>query len=147
MAAPAAADGALPAGMAPPASGSSLPPVEAYKEVTQRPLFSSTRQPQAESAPQSSGKGGALFLVGTIVTGHSRTALIKHGSPSVLVRLSEGQKIEGWTLQSIEPDRVTLLSGGTRQELKVKDQAAPPQPGAAMPMQLPAPTARRERER
>ena len=134
---PAVAGDSEPPARALPQAGTSLPPVEAYKEVTQRPLFSSTRHPQAETTQQNSGKAGALSLVGTIITGNSRTALIRHGNSGALARLSEGQKVEGWTLQSIQTDRVTLLGGGTRQELKLKDQGPPPE-GAALPPQGPA---------
>lgn len=125
-AAPVASDGAPPARPVAPGAGTSLPPVESYGEVTRRPLFSSTRQPAPPEAQEGSGKAGSLALVGIIIGDDGRTALIEHGQPAALVRLKEGQTIEGWTLKTILPDRVTLLGGGSQQELRFKDRSAPP---------------------
>jgi general secretion pathway protein N len=129
--------GAVPPLPAQPAS-STLPPMEAFSEVTRRPLFSSTRQPPPpEAVKETQGNSSTFALLGIIISDGGRIALIEYGRPPAMVRLKEGQAVEGWTLQSILPDRVVLQRGATDQELKLKDRAGQPaqagQPGQPRP--------------
>jgi type II secretory pathway component PulC len=114
-----------------------LPPIEGYSEVTRRPLFSPTRQPPANVVQDTQGNTGDFTLQGIIITDDGKVALIEYGRPPVLARLKEGQAVEGWTLQSILPDRVVLQHGGSEQEIRLKDRAGQPvqprQPVAAPP--------------
>lgn len=137
---PAAAAG-LPAAQSAPA----LPPISAYAEVTERPLFSPSRQPAPpEAAQEDLGNSSAFTLLGIVISEGERMALIEHGKPGVVARLKEGQAVEGWRLQAIEADRVILEHGGTQQPLKLKDLKD--RPGAAQPVVrpgLPVPGSRR----
>ena len=127
-AAPAAAAAGDPAPALPPQPSSfTLPPIETYAEVAQRPLFSPTRQPPPPEAAQDAlGKSSGFALIGIIIVEDGRIALIQHGRPPVLARLKEGQVVEGWTVQSILPDRVMLQHGATEHELKLRDRPAQP---------------------
>jgi hypothetical protein len=116
-------------GAASDAPGFTMPPVRAYTEVLERPLFSETRRPSVDSptAPVDP-RSSAFNLVGTIISAHERRALIEHGQPPHLERLSEGQDIDGWSVESIRTDRVILTRADARLEVKVKDAPGAPAP-------------------
>jgi general secretion pathway protein N len=109
------------------APGFTMPPIRAYTEVLERPLFSETRRPSVDSpvAP-ADPRSSAFTLVGTIITAHEKHALVEHGQPPRLERVAEGQDIEGWSVESIRPDRVILTRADARLEVKVKDEPGPP---------------------
>jgi general secretion pathway protein N len=135
---PAAVAAPVPAALPKPPTSFKLPPLATYAEVTQRPLFSATRQPPPPEAGQDLlGKSNSFVLLGIILTPDERAVLIRHGHPAEIARLKEGQAVEGWTVQSILPDRITLQHGASEVELKLKDQPGnagapgmprPPQP-------------------
>lgn len=106
--------------------GFSMPPLRRYSEVRERPLFSETRRPAIDAGPAIDPRSSAFNLVGIVISAHERRALIEHGQPPHLERLSEGQDIDGWTVESIESDRVVLARADLRLEVKPKDGPAPP---------------------
>lgn len=121
------------AGAAPPLppqpASAPLPPLEAFAEVVRRPLFSPTRQPPSEAVKDTQGNAGNFALLGIIISNGVRVALLQHGRPPATARLKEGQGVDGWTIQSILPDRVVLQNGAAEQEIKLKDRPQqPPQP-------------------
>jgi hypothetical protein len=99
-----------------------MPPLNTYAEVVARPLFTSTRRPPVDVTP---GRPADFQLVGTIISTRDSQALLSHGVPPKIDRVALGQKIEGWTVQSIEPDRVVLVQGGSRAEIGTS--AKPPE--------------------
>jgi general secretion pathway protein N len=112
------------------APGFTMPPLRGYTEVLERPLFSETRRPSVDSpAAPVDPRSSAFNLVGTIITSHEHRALIEHGQPPKLERVAEGQDIDGWSVESIRPDRVILTRADARLEVRVKDE-----PGAPAPM-------------
>src|SRR5579883_792318 len=113
-----------------------LPPIETYAEVTERPLFSPTRRPPPpEAIPENIGNAGNFVLLGIVISDGSQTALIQHGRPPTLARLAEGQALEGWTVQSISANSVTLQNAGTQHTLKLKDLKERPAASAVTPRQ------------
>jgi general secretion pathway protein N len=122
----------------PQPASTTLPPIESYSEVTHRPLFSPTRQPPPpETVKETQGNPNNFALLGIVISDGGRTALVEYGRPPALARLKEGQAVDGWTLQSILPDRVVLQHGATEHEVRLKDRAGQPaqprQPGAVPP--------------
>jgi len=111
----------------PGAAGYALPAVQSFSAVTERPLFAQSRRPSAR-ADDSLGPWSSLVLSGIIISGDSREALITHGKPPVIVHLQEGQDIDGWTVTSIQPDRVVLRGASAEHELKLTDKPAPATP-------------------
>jgi hypothetical protein len=95
-----------------------LPPIDAFAEVTNRPLFSPTRRPP-EHAEDALGSTDELVLTGIVVSAFDRTALIRHGQPLKTARVREGQSIAGWTVRSISTDRVLIENAGTEHELRL----------------------------
>jgi general secretion pathway protein N len=123
---------APPNAAAPSGEGFTLAPLSSFAEVTERPLFSSTRRPPPPQASQEAIKqSGTLLLEGVILSKGQRLALISHGRPPTLSRLPEGHEVEGWTIVSIRPDGIVLQRDATRQELKLLDKPARQQKPAA----------------
>jgi general secretion pathway protein N len=121
----------LPADRAAPPTGNALPAepgfvprsFDAYAQVTQRPVFSPTRRPPAETAPPVL-QPGELVLAGIVGTEAERTALVLYGQPLKPVRLKEGQTVGGWTVRSILPDRILVEAAGTTRELRLRETSA-----------------------
>jgi general secretion pathway protein N len=121
--APPAADGKTSATSAPVAFA--LPPVQRFAVVTERPLFSPDRKPP-QHADDTAGAWSSFVLAGIIITSASREALVLHGKPQTIAHIQEGQALEGWTVTSIDPDRVVIRDGLSEHELKLTPKAPPP---------------------
>lgn len=98
-----------------------------FRAVAMRPLFYPTRKPWVPPpipeppppAPTPVATPPPLTsytLVGVVISGNVRSALVK-GEANKVVTLSEGQEIDGWTLQSITPERLLFRTGDTMFEL------------------------------
>jgi hypothetical protein len=109
----------------------SLPPVESFATVTDRPLFAQSRRPPAQGSDDSLGPWSGLVLAGVIISPTGRQALILHGKPQVAVHIAEGQDVDGWVVTSILPDRIVIRGGTSEHELRLLEKAAttpaPPQ--------------------
>lgn len=108
----------------------SLPPLQSFAVVTQRPLFSPSRQP----APAPSGELDAwssFVLAGIIISPDVREVMVLHNQPPTLIHLQEGEAIDGWTLESVFSDHVVFRNDTAKHELKLnviangKNSAAP----------------------
>jgi hypothetical protein len=97
-----------------------LPPASTFSEVVARPLFSDTRRPSAFAAAAADAHP-AFVLVGTVLSSQARDALIRHGQPARVDHVAEGQTIDGWTVDSIQADRVIFTNAGARLEVSAKD--------------------------
>ena len=95
---------------APPAAAFALPPIESFADVLARPIFSQTRRPPVDDVVVAVAPDPVLDirLRGVVLTGESRIALIIPAGGSDVVRLTENEKFEGWTLIAIEPDQVVF---------------------------------------
>ena len=102
-----------------------LPPLQRFGIVTERPLFSPDRKPP-QHADNTAGAWSSFVLAGIIITPQSREALVLHGKPPVVAHVREGQALEGWTIASIDPDRVVFRDGLNEHELRLTPKAAPP---------------------
>lgn len=102
-----------------------MPPADSYAEIETRPLFSNTRRPSAFAAATAQAHPN-FVLVGTILSHDERDALIKHGQPARVDHVTEGQAVDGWTVDSILPDRVIFTNAGARLEVKAKESDAAP---------------------
>jgi hypothetical protein len=99
------------------------PPISEYSEVVDRPLFYPTRRSSPVSPVETKGKSTNLTLIGTVVSGTSRHALVRRNPKARVERVSEGQDIDGWTVESIQSDGVVLSQAGARLNLKATAQA------------------------
>lgn len=109
----------------------SMPPLRNFAGVLSRPLFSETRRPPRQTVGAADMRDANFNLVGTILSAQERHALVEHGQPPRLERVSEGQDVDGWTVEQILPDRVIFGRGDTRVEIKPKDVSRGPPPRRA----------------
>lgn len=109
-----------------------------FAAFTARPLFVSTRRPPVEVAkiakpafePEPELKPtpaafavekGEFRLAGVVVDPGQAIGLLKRAGDVRAWRLSEGSKIDGWTVVSIAPDSVTLSRNGVRNVVALRD--------------------------
>ena len=104
-----------------------LPPVDAYSEIADRPVFSPSRRPPAyldeeleEVAAAPVRRQELEVTVVGIITGPRALALLQPRSSDRLVPLAEGQTLAGWTLTAIEPFRVVFRRDGEEQALELE---------------------------
>ena len=102
-----------------------MPPLQHFSAVTERPLFSPSRQPPLQASGDSEGAWSSFVLAGIVITPDSREALIRHGKPPTIAHLREGQDLEGWVVRSILPDRVVFAGGDTLHELRLTPKPPP----------------------
>lgn len=101
------------------------PPMAAFAEIDDRSVFNPDRV--RVSAPSVAGPTNAatlpsdLSLVGVILDGEKKLALIKSPEEPLAVGVSVGGMVEGWQVTRVEPDRVALRAGGPEQELMLTD--------------------------
>ena len=115
-----------------------LPPLETFAEVSERPLFSSSRRPISAETAAAVVQPLSASLAGIVISPSSSSIIVMHGDPPTLMRLKEGDDIDGWSIRSIEPSRVVLRRGAEEQQLKLHD-TAPPQVANAAPAPKPEP--------
>lgn len=125
--------------------------VEAFSVITERPLFSPSRRPNAprEAAPVSMPQPvapvplapPAATLVGILLSPEGGAAVLRlaDGKSSSLTR---GDRLGEWVLVEIEPDRIVLTSGGERHELTFP---TPQRSASPAPVELSNPQAPRRR--
>lgn len=93
-----------------------VPPVSALTETTARPLFSPTRRPvPGAAAAPAPGTAAALFnryrLQGVVIDGNRRRVLLAPAPGGKTLSIGEGESVDGWTIDRIAPERLTLRSG------------------------------------
>ena len=99
---------------------------EQSDEIRRRPLFWQDRRPLAsdasvavtEEAAEEAGEIKGVKLVGVFGSGDSAgvIALVKGKKQRIL----QGDAVQGWTLESVAPDRAVLATGDRRAELLLK---------------------------
>jgi len=108
-----------------------------YASIAERPLFNSDRKPDplppppAPPAPPKPqivlGDLNQLKLVGVILSGDNRIALVRRASAGTLT-LRVGDTLDGWKIEKIDAQGVGL-SGGDRQDAlripKAENRAVP----------------------
>src|SRR6266850_340516 len=84
-----------------------------YPAIAAHPLFYPSRVPWTPPPPPAPAPVvaapstlTAYNLVGVVVSGSMRSAMIKAGRADKTVTLSEGQALDGWTLKSITRERL-----------------------------------------
>lgn len=116
-----------------PLAPSSLSPLDAYTETLERPLFSMNRRPEDANASAASA-ANAFILTGVVITPTRREALLLPQRGKDVLRGKLGDWVNGWKLETIEPERVTLRRGTRQMDLVLErpwKTGASPTPQAA----------------
>lgn len=100
----------------------SAPSAASFDDIDAHPVFSASRAPIASHGTTTHGGTSSAFptdvsLIGVIIEGKTRLALVKTASEPFAQSVPEGGAIEGWTVSEIDPDKIVLASGVTKQEI------------------------------
>ncbi len=112
----------------PPEPQFSMLPIEDFQAILERPLFSPSRRPPTVGSVEFSAPTPdvSFLLKGILINGDEHTALFRSQRGDELMRLREGDKMEGWTLVRIEADQVILARGEIEKILELTyDPLAP----------------------
>lgn len=103
-----------------------LPPLGQYADIIARPLFNEDRRP-TETAPRVAGPAPDVNfrLIGVVMTTKKKEALFQLTRRNEVARGGLESWIEGWMIESIEPDRVMLRRGPNTTELSL-ERSSPP---------------------
>jgi general secretion pathway protein N len=107
-------------------------PLDNYEEIVTRPLFRPSRRPpdpeEAEAKSQQEiSKAQQLqihikdlfALNGVVVTDKKAVALLQDIKNNKSLRVSEGEKLEGWQIKQISPDSVLFSNNGRSEALEL----------------------------
>jgi hypothetical protein len=131
----AAAPAAVPAAdpVAPAAAASIVvPDRDSLAVIVERPVFSESRRPSR------SDEGPAptldFTLVGVVISGRERSAIVQPPRGGTVLRLAEGQEVGGWTVVEITPDHIVVRHDTTEAEMPLEyTTPAPPVQAAKTP--------------
>lgn len=96
--------------------------------IVNRPLFSVSRRPfvpvidDEPSMIQDQPGEMSLELVGTMLTGETHLALLRHSNDGLL-KLRLGQEVEGWLIDRIDQNRVRLQKDDKVEWLTIRTEA------------------------
>jgi hypothetical protein len=99
------------------------PSAASFGDIDAHPIFSASRTPIASHFDTAHGGGASgafptdVSLIGVIIEGQTRMALIKTASEPFARSVPQGGEIEGWTVSEVAPDKIVLSSGATKQEI------------------------------
>lgn len=136
----------IPTGAATPAPAGtvarfSLPELSTLSESVDRPLFYANRRPPPPDQVVAPGatpiQKGDFSLVGVSIRVDKREALLRRNSTKTIAWVAEGDKLDEWTVKSIQPDRV-VLEQGTERDVVELGTAEDRQPSSATGQRAPA---------
>lgn len=118
---------------APPPAAFTPPSPQAFLEIDDRFVFSPFRQqykiPPVIPPPPPPPPPPNIVLLGIIIDGSSRLAIVKLPGTPVASTLTTGAAIAGWQIDQIEVDHIALHSGDAKHEFRLQYQRAPQQGG------------------
>lgn len=102
--------------------GFALPAAHELADLTERPLFSSTRRPFEASAAEAPEQAAAtpppaLVLIGTVIAPGKRSALFTTRSTRQLIQLDIGMSNGDWELVEVSTDKAVFQRDDTRHEI------------------------------
>ncbi len=98
------------------------PSAASFADIDAHPIFSASRTPIASHVDTAHGGTSSALptdvsLIGVIIEGKTRMALLKAASEPFARSVPQGGQIGGWTVMEVDPDRIVLSSGATKQEI------------------------------
>lgn len=104
-----------------PAARPLLAQFDDYQAIIDRPLFWSERRALADfsAATADAAQSSVPFVLLGVVTGRTSKALLGKPGAKEVTRASEGDVVEGWLVEEVGRQSVTLASGSVRRQLQV----------------------------
>jgi hypothetical protein len=97
------------------------PSAASFGDIDAHPVFSASRAPIASHDVAHGGASSAfptdVALIGVIIEGDTRLALVKTANEPFARSVAQGGAIEGWTVSEVDADKIVLSSGATKQEI------------------------------
>ena len=117
-----------------------FPPLDTLDDMVSRPLFNVSRRPIVVETPTPEVKASELnvMLSGIVIGQTEQIAHLRSATDKETKALRVGDKIDGWQIQSIFPDRVVLRSGGRVETVYMQ------KPGESSPSAQATPPAQRK---
>lgn len=93
----------------------------AYQEITERPLFWSERRalPGLNAAAADAVQTTVPFVLLGVVSGARAKAILGRSGAKEVNRVSVGDVVDGWRIEAVNRQSVTLESGTLRRELQI----------------------------
>lgn len=117
-----------------------LPPLEHFSGIVERPLFIQGRRPLApvEEGPVEPEKSFDAQLHGIVMAPDGSMLALLKNKAGRHYKLRVGEKLDGWELAEIAPDRVMMMRGESKRELLLQ-KPKPKEPAKAeAPAEAPA---------
>ncbi len=107
-----------------------LPPLADFSAIVKQPVFTATRRaapadlpaPVAAAVPDSGLILGRYILSGVIVTPSKRLVLLKRQGDGKTIRVSQGEELDGWTVEEITADVISLRSGARQERIVTREK-------------------------
>jgi len=110
-----------------PSDGDAGGPAGGYPAIAAHPLFYPSRMPWVPPPPPPEPEPEPVIptppaldgysVVGVIVSGTTRAALVRASGENSTVLLNEGQEFEGWTLMDVTQEKLVFSAGDARYEM------------------------------
>ena len=111
----------------PPEIHFNAPPIEDLQAVLERPVFAPNRRSPSEVVAEAPvPKTFDFALKGIVIDGDERIAVFLPNAKGKVVRLREGDQMQGWTLMQVEVDHVVLARGDRETVLEPSYERAAP---------------------
>lgn len=97
-------------------------PISAYSEIIERPLFRQDRRPYIPPPPISVDRQEnprKILLSAVVISEDQRFVLVYTDANEKLKKLRPGQTFEGWTLERLEADSITLKKDARYKQVKL----------------------------
>ncbi len=104
-----------------------VPGLEAYSQTRERPLFLSTRRVIA-AAPDNAGDAPAGLMdryvfTGVVIAPDQRLVLLRPIGGGGVRRVAEGDVLDGWLIEEIANDFLTIVADGRREVVPLVGQS------------------------
>ena len=98
------------------------PPLSDYAAIIERPLFAADRRPFIAPAPvvETTETNDDFAVSAIIVTDAQRLALIQSKRDNKTHKVTKGDSVNGWMVDEVDPDNVSLRKGDELQDLQIK---------------------------
>jgi len=103
-----------------PAASTAPGRLEDFAAMAERPPFSASRRAAASATDDSATLVLGRYRLSGVVVAPTNRAVILSGSDNRSLVVSEGETLDGWTVDEITPKKVVFTSDGRRQVFQVE---------------------------